>query len=106
MEQENSRPPLTPEQRRWIANLERDFQHLPMGYARAMVEMYIENPDFFTKENIDRLAELPPPDLPMGEAKLEILTGDDAEVFYKNLCEKNKYQQLEVEEQQQHVDAV
>lgn len=61
MESERSERILTKQQEKWIAELERDFPNLPIGAARIMVELYETNPDFFDRENIDKLAKMPAP---------------------------------------------
>jgi len=37
--------------------MENDNANLPAGYAKAMVEMYVNQPELFTRENIAKVAE-------------------------------------------------
>lgn len=72
---------LTEEQKRWVDAIEADFPKMPMGYARAMVELYVKDPEFFSKENIDKMRAMPAPLLERTEGSCEILRGEEAEAF-------------------------
>lgn len=74
--------------------MEADNKDLPMGFARAMVELYEDHPEFFEKENIDRLAATPAPKLEKTNGSIETLTGDAAQAMYEKM--KADIQQLEV----------
>lgn len=75
---------LTKEQEKWVENLEKDYEFLPVGYAKALVELYVSNPDFFSKENIDKLRSEPAPKLKSQDGVCNILPGDhpDAHKFF------------------------
>jgi hypothetical protein len=93
-EEEHPLRKLTDTQLGWIKAMEAENESLPLGYARAMVEMYVDNPEFFEPENIDRLAATAPPKLERTDGSVETLTGADAEAVFEKM--KRDVQQLEV----------
>ena len=76
---------LTDEQKGWIEAIEADAPHLPLGYAKAMVELYISNPELFTEENLDKWRNTPVPARERTDGHAELLTGDAAEDMFDKM---------------------
>lgn len=73
--------PLTSEQLLWIKNIESDFDDLPVGLPEALVRLYLIKPEFFSKENVEKMRAEPPPKLNKTMGEMNIVTGDeDAEI--------------------------
>jgi hypothetical protein len=80
-------PELNAEHKRWISNLERDYPDLPMGYARAMTELYLSKPELFDKENIDRWAETPVPKQEVVPGHMSVMSPEDAVAIQERIDE-------------------
>jgi hypothetical protein len=79
MTEERKVPELTDLHKRWIVKLEEDFPHLPLGYARAMVELYLMDPSFFEKDNVLHLCRQPAPKLARSHGTIRVVSGAEAE---------------------------
>ena len=78
---------LTKEQAKWVDELNAGNPDLPAGYARAMVEMYIESPELFTDEQIEAWRNTPVPVLEKTNGHAETYTGEEAERIFAKMRE-------------------
>jgi hypothetical protein len=76
---------LTKEHCKWIAELEAENKDLPMGYARAMVTWYLENPEIFTEAQIQKWRDTPVPKLEKTFGSAETYTGAEADAIYEKM---------------------
>lgn len=76
---------LTKEHAKWIEQLEAENPDLPIGYARAIVQWYLEDPDVFTEEQIEKWQNTPVPKLERTQGHAETYTGAEAEALYQKM---------------------
>ena len=70
--------------------MENDNANLPAGYAKAMVEMYVNQPELFTRENIEKWQSTPVPKMKTTNGSCKILKGKEAEEFCQKVAEAHK----------------
>lgn len=70
--------------------MENDNANLPAGYAKAMVEMYVNQPELFTRENIEKWQNTAVPVLEKTNGSCKILKGKEAEDFYRAVADAHK----------------
>lgn len=70
---------------KWIANLQKDNPDLPVGYARAIVELYVSKPDLFTKQTVDQWAAEKPPLMHTTNGEVRVLTPEESKEFEAKL---------------------
>ena len=78
-------PELTDVHKKWVSNLQKDNPNLPVGYARGIVELYLSQPELFTKENVDRWAAEKPPLMHTTNGEVRVLTPEEAKEFEAKL---------------------
>lgn len=93
---------LTKEQAGWVDALQKENPDLPVGYARAMVEWYIQEPERFTPEQIEEWQRTPVPTYEKTPGTIETYTGEEAEkLFAKMKADCATCEVLPVEENSQ-----
>ena len=78
-------PELSDMHKSWITNLQKDHPELPLGYARALVELYVSQPSLFTKQNIDRWAAEKPPLVQSTNGEVRVLSAEESAAFESSL---------------------
>lgn len=76
---------LTEEHKKWVDEIESSNKDLPAGFARGLVQLYLSNPAFFSKENIDAMKNAKKPDgPPMKEGSITVLPppAKDSEIIH------------------------
>jgi hypothetical protein len=61
--------------------MQKDNPNMPVGYARAMVELYLMKPELFSKDNIDNWSKTRVPPMEVNNGSMSVLTPDEASAF-------------------------
>lgn len=92
-----SRPELTETQKNWVKYLQSDFDDLPIGVAEGLVRLYMDKPDFFTKENFEKMKDEPVEWLTKTQGTMEIMTPEEVEKLEARIKESSLRAQQESE---------
>jgi nucleoside 2-deoxyribosyltransferase len=65
---------------KWVAEIESTNKDLPAGFAKGLVSLYLTNPAFFSKENIDKMKNQKTERAAMKEGSIVILPPENSEV--------------------------
>lgn len=48
---------LSEEHIRWVEAIQKENPHFPVGFARAMVELYLKDPAYFKRDNLEAMSK-------------------------------------------------
>jgi len=85
---------LTEEQQKWVSHLENNFNHFPAGFARGLVDLFLKDPSFFEKDNIDNMKRKPVPQLDKTSGTIANISGEAAELLFEKMKENVSYAEV------------
>lgn len=89
--------PLPDYAKEWVTKLSESYPHWPAGAVRAGVELYLEKPEMFSRENIEKWKKTELPDWlknPVLQGDIiNVEPGSERHVELEALCDRLKAEQ-------------